>query len=84
MIINGAVENRQGLTVGKALISIEWASVIIPEFPIWTDDSGQFKIDLPQGQYRIVAHVPSQESSGSIDIIVKDKDINILILVNNE
>lgn len=84
MIVNGAVKNSQGIIIGKALISIEKSSVVIPEFPIWTDDLGKFKIDLPQGQYRIAAHIPSQESFGSIDIDVIEENIDILIFVDNE
>jgi hypothetical protein len=55
-LVQGKVEDNQGLPVSKALIVVESGTSPYPDIAVSSDEKGHFIIDLPCGHFCLKAH----------------------------
>jgi hypothetical protein len=65
------VVDEAGTPVAGALVSVAWSNIPYPEISLVTDPSGEVRLPLSEGRFRIVAHAPDGRH-GSLEAAVDD------------
>ncbi len=76
-LVKGTVQDRQGLPVPEALIAVEYGTVPYPDMAIFSDEEGNFSINLPVGHFRLAGH--SQDGDYGTVECDSDADEHLLI-----
>ena len=67
------VVDESGTPVAGALVSVAWSNIPYPEISLVTDPSGEVRLPLSQGRFRIVAHA-ADGRHGSLEAAIGEED----------
>lgn len=80
---SGKVVDEKGQPVEGAHVSVEWGTGLTPEITLVTGPDGRFHLGLPEGRYRIRAHLPGRDS-GVVEVEGGSSEVEIVIRLGRE